>query len=137
MLCGALEHDVMSNDFNRLSTWGIARLRCESLGLSLATVRSEAENEQVLNLWLISTLNGAIVSNPLGIWIGLLDRDDGAGFSWISDSDTYRRWDDGEPNSGAAGGEACGTILLQPQRRWSYWDDRSCEDTYMYLCQGP
>ena len=86
MTSGSKCYRVVSSSANYLQ----AILGCVSLGASLATVSSQAEQDAVF------ALTGAS-----GAWIGLTDFLNEGTFSWVDESPvTFTKWRVNQPNNG-------------------------------------
>jgi C-type mannose receptor len=109
-------------------TWQQAKSKCESMGMNLATVNNETENN-----WLKTTAN-SITTATSGWWIGLNDLDNEGTFEWESGlSSSFVDWDNGEPNNGG-GGEDC-VSLLNLVVQHTDWSDYDCGMKISFICE--
>ena len=70
-------------------------------------------------------------------WIGLNDIVSEGDWVWLDGLTVdYRNWDTGEPNDSGSSGEDCGVIMVE-SGRFSFWDDRPCDNNRAYVCEGP
>merc|ERR1712037_76666 len=81
-----------------------ARLDCEKLGGTLATIADEAENERIYD---------HVGQGYDSVWIGLYQTEntDDAPWQWVNGQNTtFFNWEEGEPNNdnGLGGSEDCG-----------------------------
>lgn len=114
-LSGSKCYRVVSSSANYLQ----AILGCVSLGASLATVSSQAEQDAVF------ALTGAS-----GAWIGLTDFLNEGTFSWVDESPvTFTKWRVNQPNNGN-NNQHCTQIRTDGD-----WDDVICDKQQAYVCQ--
>jgi hypothetical protein len=100
-------------------TWTNSEAQANALGGHLATVRSQAEND-----WILNTFSPIVGNSGPNIWIGFYDpvTGDGTGgqhaadFRWTSGEPvTYTHWGQGEPNNSVAfGGEYYAILEVVP-----------------------
>ena len=109
--------------FAELKTWEEARDRCTALGMELASIHSEGEHQQVLD-----------IVNKRAAWIGLTDdvsmgwKMDGR-WSWSDGSPMdFIKWRNGEPAGGVD--QNCG--MYGPNHVG--WSDYSCAAKMQFLC---
>ena len=96
-----------------------AILGCVSMGSTLVSVQSQAEQDAVF------ALTGAT-----GGWIGLTDFLNEGTFSWVDESlVSYTNWRSGQPNNGN-NNQHCTQI-----RPDGDWDDVICDKNQQYVCQ--
>lgn len=114
-LSGSKCYRLVSTSANYLQ----AVLGCVSLGASLATVSSQAEQDAVF------ALTGAA-----GAWIGLTDFLNEGTFSWVDEAPvTFTNWRVNQPNNGNSN-QHCTQI-----RPDGDWDDVICDKQQAYVCQ--
>ena len=91
--------------------WSDARTTCQNLGGDLAIIRSQDENDFILDM-----LNKQQTVQNFGAWIGLYRKVDNM-FYWIDDTPLagqYSAWDSGEPNNDQNRGENCVHTYTRP-----------------------
>jgi hypothetical protein len=107
-------------------TWTDAEKACKAAGKQLATVRSAAQNAQLLT---------AAAGNR--VWIGGTDAASESLWVW-SPSNTllsYTNWHPGEPNDWpGSGGEDCLEFNF-PNGNGGKWNDASCTGVKKYVCE--
>lgn len=114
-LSGSKCYRLVSSSANYLQ----AVLGCVSLGASLASVSSQAEQDAVF------ALTGAA-----GAWIGLTDFLNEGTFSWVDEAPvTFTNWRVNQPNNGN-NNQHCTQI-----RPDGDWDDVICDKQQAYVCQ--
>lgn len=109
--------------FDNQQNWDAARVACEALGSDhhLATVADADEGQ------LVATLAG-----NGQVWIAGSDAGNEGNWVWYNGEPlSYTNWRSGEPNDGGSG-EDC--MVLEGDRGGS-WDDRSCGDSYRFVCE--
>ncbi|MAD61684.1 MAG: hypothetical protein CMH49_09295 [Myxococcales bacterium] len=107
-------------------SWGTAYDFCAQHQFTLASIQSQQENQLLFDQMEAYDFNDT--------WIGLNDLSQEGAFEWSDQSPmNYTYWGNGEPNDGNNNGEDCGIILMR--NRQSYWDDRSCNNEYSYICE--
>ncbi|XP_059189973.1 lactose-binding lectin l-2-like [Centropristis striata] len=100
-------------------TWAEAQSYCRANHRDLASVRNEAENQQIKDL----------VPPGQKVWIGLF-RDS---WKWSDGTNSsYTYWNDYEPNN-IAGKEACVAANIDPHGKWEDWN---CDTTAAFICYG-
>ena len=115
--------------FAEMSSWLSASASCRRWGGSLATIRSQAQNDLVLDL-----------CDNKRCWIGLNDRKAEGDFRWISDEDdegddnarsNFRNWKSGAPDN--VNDEDCVYMYgqLKPDNAGK-WNDKACGSSYFY-----
>ncbi|CAK6977205.1 macrophage mannose receptor 1-like [Scomber scombrus] len=107
--------DVTFILINSTMSWTEAQSYCRANYTDLATVRHEAENQEVKNL-----------ADGEEVWIGLF-RDS---WKWSDGSNSsFRYWKSGEPNNG--GKEACVVMNFD---RSGLWEDWNCAREKPFIC---
>ena len=120
-------------------TWLDARAQCTALGMDLATVTTDSENQLIVSL-----------VGDIEVFVGGSDRAVEGAFVWTDGTSiTFSNWRDNpdpnpdEPNNGNGNyQEDC--ILIQGQLA-GVWDDRPCDSievtppsgTYYAVCERP
>lgn len=104
------------------STWRDAEAQAVKLGGHLATIRSKAEQD-----WIINTFYGWGGSTNRSLWIGLNDSQTEGRFVWTSGEPvTYTNWRTGEPDN-ADGKENYAEMVIDGERRgqpdFGQWND--------------
>ncbi|XP_062372576.1 C-type mannose receptor 2-like [Sardina pilchardus] len=96
-------------------SWADAQRYCREKHTDLASVRNQAENDQMKQV---------IAGSPLGPWIGLFR----AAWSEWSDgsSSSFRYWNSGEPNNKRV---ACTQMIRSGQ-----WKDEGCGHPSPFIC---
>jgi serine/threonine-protein kinase len=115
-------------------TWHAAQKKCAELGGRLAEVRSEEENEFLVNM-----LMG---KEPDGFWLGATDEAQEGRWLWSDGSPvTYVNWDADQPNNIGEGGEHY-LMLLVTTHTGKWWDQpdvsgRGLKDNWKagYVCE--
>lgn len=106
------------------ATWADSEKEAVSLGGHLATLRSQAEED-----WLVNTF-GSYQGQQRLLWIGLSDVDQKYHFSWSSgESLSFTCWAEGEPND-AGHGEDFVSIYYPGHSqggKWNDWHDRTAD----------
>ena len=101
--------------------WSDARTTCQNLGGDLAIIRSQDENNFIIDI-----LNKQQRIQDLGAWIGLYRKADNM-FYWIDDTPLagqYSTWANGKPDSQD---EKCANIFMTGSRRkYGKWNDLTC-----------
>ncbi|XP_062372041.1 macrophage mannose receptor 1-like [Sardina pilchardus] len=98
--------------------WADAQRHCRENHIDLASVRNQAENDQINK---VKGETGAIV------WIGLF-RD---AWEWSDgSSSSFRYWDTGEPNNGDKD-EFC---VKTRNASGAQWNDAGCDDRSHFIC---
>ncbi len=140
--CGANEKLGPNGSCYHLGTdpvdWATARTTCQSRGLGwdLATVRSQAEHEFVMDLLEVETAIGATDADVNGTWRWVTD----TSHFWTGDdsgaaiNSSFAAWESGEPSAGP--GEACARYRQTDSGQWR-WADYVCSNAQAYLCEGP
>ncbi len=121
-----------------LVTWSTARTSCQTRGpgWDLATIRSQAEHDFVMNLLEVETAIGATDADVDGTWRWVTD----TSHFWTGDdsgaaaTSSFAAWESGQPSAGH--GEACARYRQTGSGEWR-WADYVCSDTHAYLCEGP
>ena len=102
--------------------WSDARTTCQNLGGDLAIIRSEDENNFIIDI-----LNKQQRIQDWGAWIGLYRSKDDNMFYWIDDTPLagqYSAWASGKPDSQD---EKCANIFITgSSRKKGNWDDLTC-----------
>ncbi|XP_067047231.1 neurocan core protein-like [Acropora muricata] len=113
-----------------LSAWIDSRRFCQNLGADLAVIKSEDENQFVVDL--LRNTSG----NHIG-WMGLYRNKADDKFYWLDDrpaEGNYQKWDDGEPNN-SQGTENCAFVIGDSAGKWN---DVHCLNTKgLAICQWP
>lgn len=107
--------------FSKISTFGDAQRKCQSIGADLAKVTSRLENNFV----------GQMLPKMSNAWIGLQRQEDKK-FYWTDGSapSSYVYWGKNEPNN-VEGVEDCTEM-----RRVSHvWNDIKCSKQLSYVCE--
>ena len=107
--------------------WAIARGICQDLGADLIIVDDKAEADFVA-----SEGGMAIVD----VWMGATDMEEEGAFVWVDGTkveDGFNAWAAGQPDD-ALGAQDC--AAFSSSFSWA-WDDRWCDDTYWFICEGP
>ncbi|XP_062283203.1 uncharacterized protein LOC133987778 [Scomber scombrus] len=108
--------DVKFILINTTMNWTEAQSYCRTYYTDLATVRNEAENQEVKNL-----------TDGQSVWIGLF-RD----WKWSDGSNSsFRYWASGEPNNNAEKKEACVVMKFDRSGRWGDW---TCDRNRPFIC---
>ena len=113
--------------------WPKAQSICEQLGGGLASIKSQAESDQ---LWSLAYQSPAIIQ-AIDFWLGL-HKDDKGVWRWSDGGPVYspqhfRLWNQGEPN---ADGDCAGATLLD-QNVPGGWNNFWCESAHPYVCELP
>ncbi|XP_062372613.1 secretory phospholipase A2 receptor-like [Sardina pilchardus] len=126
-LCDHLNHFICYDGGNSTQpyvlvnvekNWADAQRYCRENHTDLASVRNQAENDQIKK---VKGETGAIV------WIGLF-RD---AWEWSDgSSSSFRYWNTGEPNNGD-GKESCVKTLIATGAQWN---DAGCDDRSHFIC---
>ncbi|KAI1901236.1 hypothetical protein AGOR_G00032220 [Albula goreensis] len=96
-------------------TWREAQSYCRENHTDLASVRNQAENQEIQQ-----------IAGEMAVWIGLFRES----WKWSDQSSSsYRYWRSGEPNN-AGGNEKCGEVWL------GYWNDANCELKKAFICSA-
>ena len=105
---------------SRAGTWNTAKSACEALGSKLAMVKSQSEQQALVQ------------KVRRDVWIGLhRDRRDKSRWIWVDGTwVSYSHWNGGEPNN-AGGNEDCGH-MFPPKGKWN---DAPCHGSLHYLCE--
>lgn len=112
--------------FQARMLWHDAEEYCESIGGHLVTIKDEEENKFVGNM-----VGNAGVTYAA---IGFTDEEKEGEWKWITgESDTYTRWNSGEPNNGLR-------IYLYQNHAYIYgkqltWDDGVDYVAYPFVCE--
>ncbi|KAI1901301.1 hypothetical protein AGOR_G00032900 [Albula goreensis] len=97
-------------------TWRGAQSYCREHHTDLASVRNQAENQE------INQISGGQI-----VWIGLFRES----WKWSDQSSSsFRYWYPGQPNN-AGGNQDCAVISVADSGRWV---DSPCHDTYPFIC---
>lgn len=124
--CETIRDADHTYQFCRSATWISARNRCRADGYELASVNTRVEHD-----FLVAQMDA-----EGRFWIGLNDRDTEGTYVW-SDPDettTYRNFEPGEPDGGTD--QNCIRMRVPPPAN-GRWTDRSCSDTYDFICEVP
>ncbi|MBN3309969.1 LY75 protein, partial [Amia calva] len=96
-------------------TWAAAREHCRKHHTDLATVHSQRENQEVMEV-----AGGCSI-----FWIGLFNEP----WEWADGGNaSFRSWDNTSPNSGASGNGKC------VRTYYKLWRDVSCSSTGNFHC---
>ena len=110
------------------ATHAVARAHCQQLGGDLASIHSQAENDQVVAR--IAPDGTAVKAH-----IGFTDMAVEGSFAWTDGTAvTYTNWGPDEPNDNGEG-EDC-TALAAQHLLYSTWNDVGCEEELGYACRG-
>lgn len=106
-------------------TWGNAQAQCQGMGMNLASINSNDENNFV---------GGTASSIAQGSWwIGFNDNAAEGNFVWSDGSPvTYSRWNPGEPNN-SGNAEDCAEIYTGS----NVWNDLNCNSGRYFICEAP
>jgi hypothetical protein len=97
--------------------WADAQLRCEAVGMHLATIEDAAENNFVLSM-----IEG-------DTYIGLSDTVTEGTFEWVDGSSlAYTDWDTDQPND--SGNQDCVEMNLT-----GAWNDETCSIGQYFICE--
>ena len=103
--------------------WNDARTTCQNLGVDLAIIRSQDENNFILDLIMKQQ-----TIQEWAAWLGLYRKADNL-FYWVDDTplaDQYSAWADGEPNNYESNGENCVHTYTRPLSLFGKWNDKLC-----------
>ncbi|KAJ8366533.1 hypothetical protein AAFF_G00350870 [Aldrovandia affinis] len=96
-------------------TWREAQSYCREQHTDLASVRNQAENQEIWNL------AGQMV------WIGLFRE----AWEWSDQSNSsYRSWSSGQPDN-AGGNQNCAAVRISDSGRWR---DHNCNTMFPFFC---
>jgi hypothetical protein len=107
ILAGPIANPANGHDYFLLTanTWSASEAEAETLGGTLAVIKSEAEQQ-----WVFSQFSNYGGTNR-NLWIGLRRQWPGGPFTWVTDQQlVYLDWCDGEPNN-HGGMENCVHII--------------------------
>jgi len=116
-------------------TWHDAQATCASLGGALASIRSQAENDQ---LWAMMDNQASFVAG-VEFWVGLNRHDDDV-WTWVSDGqpvyapNAFHKWTPGEPN---ADGDCAGPWAFERDTNRGSWNNFFCRSEHQYVCEVP
>ncbi|KAG9330995.1 hypothetical protein JZ751_021284, partial [Albula glossodonta] len=103
-------------------TWREAQSYCREHHTDLASVRNQAENQEIQQTGINAKQTG-------WVWIGLFKES----WKWSDQSSSsYRYWRSGEPNN-AGGNEGCAEVRFGHSGKWN---DRRCDEKQNFICYG-
>uniref|UniRef100_A0A3B1J4S4 C-type lectin domain-containing protein n=1 Tax=Astyanax mexicanus TaxID=7994 RepID=A0A3B1J4S4_ASTMX len=103
---------------NDQKTWCDAQSYCRKHHTDLASVRSQAESQLIIN----ATIN----NNHL--WIGLFNDS----WEWSDQSSSsFRYWNSNQPNNNKGNQDYCTTVKMTEQ---GHWNDKSCDKSFQFVC---
>jgi hypothetical protein len=103
--------------------WAQAQSKCQSMGMSLASVHSLAEND------FVGTEAGSIAQGSW--WLGVNDQAVEGSYKWADGSAyNFSKWNGGEPNN--SGNEDCAEMYTATNA----WNDLSCGAGRYFICGG-
>ena len=104
---------------NQPANYLIALTSCVSMGATLASIQSQAEQEAV-----------HAMTNTTGAWIGLTDFLDEEVFSWVDGAELgFTNWVEGHHDNGEKGAHC---VLMRGD---GGWDDVACKRMEAFVCQ--
>eukprot|EP01083_Nonionella_stella_P171713 587189_1 len=114
-----------------LNTWFGAKLYCEQLNSSLASVQSSEENTELTDL--------CLSASSLYCFIGLNDLSVEGQYEWVDATIySYSNWNPGQPEDGGATGVSQDCTVLATGDKTG-WHDTWCDKEYNYafICNAP
>jgi len=121
--------------------WTNANAFCaDTYGTTLATIHTDSEAQQILNMTLASDCADSGVSGTLNIWIGLNDLAVQGTYEWVSgeacDGDCLdlEWW---HPNQPSSGRQRCVCIRHNSQNISELFNDGDCPNSLCFFCDLP
>ncbi|XP_065351695.1 C-type lectin 37Da-like [Cloeon dipterum] len=114
---------------NELTNWFVAGYNCKKMGMRLASIESEFEDNAVLGY-----LNALNASDLDMFWMSGTDLGEEGKFVWSATAEpvSFSRFGIGQPDN-AGGNENC---LQYIKARSSFtWNDNECNTTTRYICE--
>ena len=104
-------------------TWEQAKQYCEQNGGYLATVTSEAEQEEIESILYFYIEQSDI--SLYAVWLGASDTQETGKFAWITGESfsSYQKWADGEPNNENGTEHYLIMYNVSPQEQQWFWND--------------
>jgi len=104
-------------------SWDGAKTQCQAMGMNLASINSQTEND------FIGNTSGSIAQGSW--WVGLNDQAAEGNYVWSDGSPyTFSAWNGGEPNN--SGNEDCAEFMTGNYR----WNDLPCGASRYFVCEG-
>ena len=117
-IVGPITNPDNGHDYYLLApnTWTASETEAETLGGTLAVVKSAAENE-----WIFPTFGSYGGATPPNLWIGLRRESQGGPFVWVTGASlVYTNWAPGEPDN--VGNE----MYVHMYSSATSWEGKSC-----------
>lgn len=113
------------------SSFDTAACQCKRLGGSLACFTSQAQEDDVVELW----KNTADVDNwDAKMWFGLNDQTTENTWTCGSGAMPFTNWRSGEPNNSGVSGEDCAELSKYGGYKW---EDMTCSRELPFVCSVP